>query len=60
MAQVKATTRQELLRLKKNLLQVKFAYKLLEQKRDTLVQEFLKLKEEFFKKKRIFTKKQEK
>lgn len=52
MAQVKATTRQELLRLKKNLLQVKFAYKLLEQKRDTLVQEFLKLKEEFFKKKK--------
>jgi V/A-type H+-transporting ATPase subunit D len=45
------TTRQELLRLKKYLAQVKNAKKLLEEKRDTLVEEFLKLKREFVKKK---------
>jgi len=46
------TTRQELLRLKKYLAQVKNAKKLLEEKRDTLVEEFLKLKREFVKKKK--------
>jgi len=51
MWQIKATTRQELLRLKKYLFQVKEALKLLEQKRDALLQEFLKLKKEFIHKK---------
>jgi len=60
MWQIKATTRQELLRLRKYLSQVKEALKLLEQKRDTLLQEFLKLKKEFInKKKELFKKAKE-
>jgi V/A-type H+-transporting ATPase subunit D len=53
-------TRQELLRLKKYLLQVQNAKKLLEEKRDALVRSFLELKKEFIgNKKEIFEKTKE-
>lgn len=55
MRKIKVTTRQELLKLKRRLASVRFAQKLLEQKRDTLVNEFLKIKEKFLiKKKEVF------
>lgn len=59
MEQVK-NTRQELLRLRKNLVQVKRAKVLLDQKMNTLVQEFLRLKGRFLeKKKNVFEKTKE-
>jgi V/A-type H+-transporting ATPase subunit D len=46
-----ATTRQELLRLKRQLLEVRAGYRLLEQKRDSLINAFMQLKGEFLEKK---------
>jgi len=42
-----AITRQELLRLKKRLVEVRSGYRLLEQKRDSLIKTFMELKGEF-------------
>ncbi len=46
-----AVTRQELLKLKKRLAEVRAGYKLLEQKRDSLIKTFMELKEAFLERK---------
>lgn len=51
MEKILATTRQELLRLKRQLLEVRAGYRLLEQKRDSLIKAFMQLKGEFLEKK---------
>jgi V/A-type H+-transporting ATPase subunit D len=42
-----STTRQELLRLKKQFAEIRVGYRLLEQKRDSLIKTFMELKGEF-------------
>ncbi len=44
-------TRQELLRLKRRLMEVRLGYNLLEQKRDALIKTFMELKETFLERK---------
>ncbi len=47
MKQTSSITRQELLTLKKGLIEVRSAYQLLEQKRDNLIKTFMELKADF-------------
>jgi V/A-type H+-transporting ATPase subunit D len=56
MEKTTATTRQELLRLKNQLVEVRSGYRLLEQKRDSLIKAFMELKGEFLaRKEKLFS-----